>query len=164
MATEGGASAVRDDPAGFARLQWDNWGPTRWFDDATCDLVAGSFRNPDWAAITLHGYRSRWRPEALDPRYAKQRSIVEATEILHVPTLMIQGRADECDPPAESENQDRFFSKSYSRVVLDGVGHFPARESAEVVAEHLLAHLEPGRAASKRKQLNATPFATSLQP
>lgn len=59
--TEGGAAAVREDPIGFARLQWETWGPTGWLQEAVFAEVAESFRNPDWAAVTLHGYSSRWQ-------------------------------------------------------------------------------------------------------
>lgn len=31
---EAGAAAVRQDPTGFARIQWDTWSPTGWFDEA----------------------------------------------------------------------------------------------------------------------------------
>jgi pimeloyl-ACP methyl ester carboxylesterase len=145
MTTDAGAAAVRDDPERFARIQWDTWGPTDWFDDAVFAAVAGSFRNPDWVAITLHGYRSRWKPEKLDPRYTSLRDVVDATDLLQVPTLMIQGGADRCDPPGESEGQARSFANGYQRVVLDGVGHFPAREAPQAVADSIIAFLDsPG--------------------
>lgn len=141
MATEGGAAAVAADPIGFARLQWASWSPPGWYDEEAFDQAAESFRNPDWVAVTLHGYRSRWRPEPLDPRYAAARQRLDAIETLPVPTLMIQGGEDRCDPPAESENDARFFTGTYRRVVLPGVGHFPAREAPAAVAEALLQHL-----------------------
>ena len=141
MTTEGGAAAVRNDPIGFARIQWETWSPAGWFDAATFNATAESFRNPDWAAITLHGYRSRWQTEPLDPRYASLRDRIDATEILGVPALMIQGGADACDPANGSEDQQRYFTSGYRRLVLPGVGHFPAREAPVAVAEAVLAHL-----------------------
>jgi pimeloyl-ACP methyl ester carboxylesterase len=99
MTTTGGAGAVKSDPVGFARIQWETWSPTGWFEEAAFERVAESFRNPDWAAITLHGYRSRWQSEPLDPRYQAQRTTVADTEHLGVPALMVQGCADACDPP-----------------------------------------------------------------
>ena len=53
---------------------------------------------------------------------------------------MVQGGADTCDPPSESEGLEGHFD-AYERVVLDGVGHFPQREAPERVAELVLAHL-----------------------
>jgi pimeloyl-ACP methyl ester carboxylesterase len=55
---------------------------------------------------------------------------------------MIQGGADMCDPPSESENQHRSFTGAYRRVLLDGAGHFPAREAQNEVASNVLSHLK----------------------
>ncbi|PZP61025.1 MAG: alpha/beta hydrolase [Pseudoxanthomonas spadix] len=141
MATDGGAAAVAADPIGFARLQWQDWSPPGWYDEAAFARTAESFRNPDWVAVTLHGYRSRWRSEPLDPRYAAARQRLAAVETLRVPTLMIQGEDDRCDPPAESAHDARFFTGGYRRIVLPGVGHFPAREAPVDVAHALVQHL-----------------------
>jgi pimeloyl-ACP methyl ester carboxylesterase len=54
---------------------------------------------------------------------------------------MIQGEGDSCDPPSESEGQERYFSGGYRRVRLNGVGHFPAREAPDEVLHHVMAHL-----------------------
>jgi pimeloyl-ACP methyl ester carboxylesterase len=145
MTVEGGAKAVRSDPIEFARLQWETWSPTGWFEPAEFTATAESFRNPDWAAITLNGYRSRWQPEPLDSRYANSRARIDATETLVVPTLMIQGAQDRCDPPEESADDSQYFSARYQRVVLQGVGHFPAREAPAEVGRALLAHLSIAR-------------------
>ncbi len=61
MCTDGGAAAVRKDAIGFARIQWETWSPSGWFDDAEFAQTADSFSSPDWAAITLNAYRARWR-------------------------------------------------------------------------------------------------------
>jgi pimeloyl-ACP methyl ester carboxylesterase len=57
---------------------------------------------------------------------------------------MIQGAEDRCDPPGESAEDQRYFTDGYRRVVLDGVGHFPAREAPVRVAEEIVAHLRIG--------------------
>ena len=145
MSTEGGASAVRRDPKGFARIQWETWSPAGWFEEPDFQLTARAFENPDWIDITLHGYRSRWRAERMDPRYDRLREQVAGTEQLRVPAVMIQGEADGCNPPSESENQDRYFPAGYHRAVLGNVGHFPAREAPQAVAETLLDHLSVRR-------------------
>jgi pimeloyl-ACP methyl ester carboxylesterase len=143
MCTEGGAEAVRTDPIGFARLQWETWSPPGWFDDAEFTRTAASFSGPDWAAVTLNAYRARWRQgEAWDSRYdALQRRLGEV-EYLSTPTLMIQGLSDFCDPPGESEGLERFFTGGYRRVVLENVGHFPHREAPELVAQAVANHFQ----------------------
>jgi pimeloyl-ACP methyl ester carboxylesterase len=140
--TEAGAAAVRQDPTGFARIQWDTWSPPGWFDEAEFATTAAHFSEPDWAAITLNAYRSRWLSgEAADPHYEALQQRLHETEHLVVPALMLQGAADTCDGPQESEGLDHYFTAGYQRLVLAGVGHFPHRESPEAVAAAILAHL-----------------------
>jgi pimeloyl-ACP methyl ester carboxylesterase len=142
MSTEPGAAAVRKDPIGFARHQWTSWSPPSWFSDAEFEATAESFKNPDWTAITLHAYRSRWKTEPFDERYRPLRSRLAAVETIGTPTLMIQGDVDRCNPPSESEGQVRHFTGPYKRVLLKDVGHFPAREAPEQVAQIAIAHLQ----------------------
>ena len=37
---------------------------------------------------------------------------------------------------------DRFFTGGYTRIVLNGVGHFPHREAAVEVVQAVLSHLQ----------------------
>jgi pimeloyl-ACP methyl ester carboxylesterase len=113
-----------------------------WFDDAAFAEAANSFSNPDWMAITLNAYRSRWLAgEARDPRYDELQEKLFRVNAVSVPTLMIQGGSDACDAPSESEGLERFFTGGYQRLVLDGVGHFPHREASDFVADAILRHL-----------------------
>ena len=141
LTLDGGAGAVRADPKGFARIQWDTWSPPGWFDDAEFEATARSFENIDWVSITLHAYRSRWLAEATDPRYGALQRRLNSTETLATPTLMIQGGADACDEPASSEGLEHYFTAGYRRMVLSGIGHFPPREAPEEVANAIHRHL-----------------------
>jgi pimeloyl-ACP methyl ester carboxylesterase len=142
MTLDQGAAAVRRDPAGFARIQWDTWSPPGWFDDAEFQATARSFANPDWADITLNAYRERWRAEPVDSRYDRIQAQLVSIETILAPTLMIQGASDFCDAPSESEGQERYFAGGYRRIVLEGVGHFPAREDPAAVAQAVIAHVK----------------------
>ncbi|GLU34610.1 alpha/beta hydrolase [Trinickia caryophylli] len=142
MALDDGPAAVRADPKGFARIQWDTWSPPGWFDDAEFERTARAFENPDWVAVTLNGYRTRWRAdEQVDADYDGLRARFASIDRLSVPTLMIQGGADQCDAPALSEHQAHLFSGGHTRLVLDGVGHFPPREAPDIVADAIIVHL-----------------------
>jgi pimeloyl-ACP methyl ester carboxylesterase len=143
LCVDGGAERMRVDPVGFAHIQWETWSPRGWFDEAEFARTAESFLNSDWAAITLNAYRSRWLAgETSDARYdAGQRKLVEV-EMLSAPTLMIQGAADLCDAPSESEGLERYFANGYRRLLLGGVGHFPHREAPSAVADAILHHLD----------------------
>jgi len=139
MATERGAAFVRANGKAFARRQWDTWGPTGWFDDATYDVTARSFENPDWPAITLHGYRVRWEEAEPDPRHAELNRRQRAVTAIGTPTLLIHGGDDRCVMPASSAGLERNFTGVYERHVLDGIGHFPPRESPDAVAKLITA-------------------------
>jgi pimeloyl-ACP methyl ester carboxylesterase len=142
MCVEGGAAKIAADPVGFARIQWETWSPAGWFDEAAFAEAAESFSNPDWTAITLNAYRSRWREgEAWDPRYDLLQEKLREVEVLSVPTLMIQGASDLCDAPSESEGLERYFTGGYERLLLEGIGHFPHREAPDAVAVAVLRHL-----------------------
>jgi len=136
-----GARAIADDPVGFAREQWATWSPPGWWTEADLAEAAASFAHPDWVAITLNAYRTRFDPTApLDPTLAPLREVVAASEHVGVPTLLVQGGADDCDPPALSEGLEQHFDH-YRRVVLDGVGHFPHREAPDEVLALVRGHL-----------------------
>jgi pimeloyl-ACP methyl ester carboxylesterase len=142
MTTDRGAEAVRADPKGFARQQWNTWSPPRWFDDVEFEATAKSFENRHWMNITLNAYRSRWKTEPADDRYVPLKGRLRSVETLSTPTLMIQGGADKCNPPSESDSQDGYFTGGYRHAMLDGVGHFPAREAPNAVASYVLSHLK----------------------
>lgn len=142
LTLDAGAEAMRADPAGFARIQWDTWSPSGWFDDAEFAMTAKSFSHPDWASVTLNAYRRRWQPEASDSRYDALQTRLSAIETISTPTLMIQGGMDTCDEPSSSEGLDRYFTGGYRRLVLDQIGHFPPREAPDAVADAVIEHLQ----------------------
>jgi pimeloyl-ACP methyl ester carboxylesterase len=140
-----GAEAVRRDPVGFARIQWDTWSPPGWFDEDEFAATAEGFSDPDWVAISLNAYRARWvQGEEVDSHYDPlQRRLCEV-ERLSTPTLMIQGGSDYCDDPKESEGLEKFFTGRYERLLLEGIGHFPHRESPIQVAEAVIRLIQDG--------------------
>jgi len=141
MATRRGAEEVARDRRGFTRLQWENWGPDGWFNEATFDKVSKSFDNPDWLAVTLHSYRSRWDEADPDPRGAWLVAKVKATQTLSLPTIYFQGQDDGVNPPSGSEELHEKFTGKFDRILLQNVGHFPQREDPETVARALAVFL-----------------------
>jgi pimeloyl-ACP methyl ester carboxylesterase len=138
MSVDRGAEAVRADPVGFARIQWETWSPPGWFTEDAFAETSRSFLNPDWAAITLNAYRSRWREEPRDARYDPLREKMKLVEQLTVPTLMVQGAADDTVLPESTEGKERYFTDVYRRIVLERIGHFPPREAPETVAAEII--------------------------
>ena len=140
QATGRGAEAVRADPKGFAHIMWVNWSPEGWFDEAEFAETAKAFENPDWVDVTLHSYRARWDEAKPDPRSRRLEAKVKATKTLALPTLYISGKVDGVNPPVTAKTVPEKFSGPFKHVQLPGVGHFPAREAPDVVAEHLIEH------------------------
>jgi pimeloyl-ACP methyl ester carboxylesterase len=134
--TPAGAEAVRRDPVGFARIQWDTWSPPGWFTEEDFKVASRHFDKPDWAEITLNAYRSRYLAgEVVDHRYDELQAKLKNTVLIEVPALMIQGASDFCDLPSASEGQEKYFPSGYERILLEGVGHFPHREAPAKVAD-----------------------------
>jgi pimeloyl-ACP methyl ester carboxylesterase len=141
MALDRGADLVRNDRLRFTRYIWQIWNPSWYISDDEFATTAASFTNPDWAEIVLHSYRVRWGLAPSDPAYdAIERQLARSSEI-RVPALVIHGGADPCNDPSTSENKESFFTSSYKRIVLDGVGHFPQRAAAGPVAKALIEFL-----------------------
>ncbi len=138
MATPLGERTVREDPRAFAKTMWDTWSPPGWYQDAEFDATAAAFDNPDWIDITLHSYRHRWGFVPGDARYADDTAALKPLPVIATPALVIHGGADSVNPVDSSAGKERWFSSTYQRVVLDGVGHFPQREAPAAVADAIL--------------------------
>lgn len=114
MATKRGAEAIGADPHGFALIQWENWSPDGWFDEATFEKVAKSFDNPDWVAVTLHSYRVRWGEAEPDPESAWLEDRIKSTKSLALPTVYFQGLEDGVNPPELSEDLHKKFTGPFA--------------------------------------------------
>jgi len=89
--------------------------------------------------------RSMLPPSLCDARYDKLQDRLRTIDRVDVPTLMVQGAADACDPPELSEGQETYFAAGCTRIVLDGVGHFPPREAPEKTAAAIISHFRGQR-------------------
>jgi pimeloyl-ACP methyl ester carboxylesterase len=143
MCSDKGMNRLTEDPIGFSRFQWETWSPQGWFTDEDFKAAARAWENPDYPAITLNSYRSRWlQTEPCDPRYNEVQSRLSKSGPISVPTLMIQGELDFCDPPSESEGFERYFAADYERIVVADVGHFPHREAPATIADAIVHWLQ----------------------
>jgi len=141
---DAGAEAVRRDPIGFARVQWDTWSPAGWYEEAEFATTAQAFEHPDFVPTTLHYYRVRWGASPRDPAYDRlEEQLADVTE-LSVPTLLIHGGSDACIAPGQTEGLAGLFRGGYRRVVVPGAGHFVPREAPGTVADLILDHLRVG--------------------
>ena len=141
LATDRGAQALRDDRRGFTRFIWQIWSPDWQFTDEIFGRTAMSFDNPDWAEVVVHYYRHRWGLAPSDPSYQAMDEALAARSVISVPTLVLHGDGDTCNPAATSENKEALFSGPYRRVVVPRAGHFPQREQPCIVADAVLEWL-----------------------
>ncbi len=145
MALEPGAAVLRNERKAFARFLWETWSPAWRFSDDDFEATAKSFDNPDWVDIVLHSYRHRWGLAASDPDYESLEKALNPAPKISMPTLVIHGGADACNDPGTSQDRDSYFNGRYERVILDGIGHFPQRESPDATAGLVTRFLETSR-------------------
>src|SRR5499426_1772946 len=136
--TERGRAGLAKHRRELCRLLWHEWSPTWKFDDATFDLTAPSFDNPDFVPVVIHSYRHRHgnapgdpRLDAIEARLAKRRPIA-------VPSAVLHGADDTVDLPSRSEGYRPLFPAGTERTVVPGVGHFMPREEPTAVVDALL--------------------------
>jgi pimeloyl-ACP methyl ester carboxylesterase len=118
--------------------------------------------NPDWTAVTIHAYRSRWGETAFDPRSTKLEAAIKATKRLMTPTVFFHGALDGVTPPRITETMAQTFVRRFERIVIDGAGHFLPREAPEVIGPKLIEHFMDGRCVSIKNRpmsTGAPPFA-----
>jgi pimeloyl-ACP methyl ester carboxylesterase len=134
MATPRGEAVVRDSRREFTRFLWETWSPGWAFSEREFEATADGFENPDWADVTLNSYRGRWGWADGDVRYAALERRLNPTPVISAPALVLHGADDACNGVATSDGKEKFFSGPYERRVIEGCGHFPQRERADVVA------------------------------
>jgi pimeloyl-ACP methyl ester carboxylesterase len=139
--TARGEAGLRQNRHEICRLLWREWSPTWAFDDATYNLTAPAFDNPDFVPVVIHSYRHRHGNAPGDPRFdAIEHRLAERPPIT-VPTIVLHGAEDTVSPPRQSASHLAWFPAGTERHVVPGVGHFMPREKPAVVVEALLALL-----------------------
>lgn len=141
MATPRGARLVEQDRESFIRYLWQSWNPGFQASTQAVEEVIVAAQNPDWAAVTLDSYRSRWGWSTPDQRYRGAELAMQANPLIAVPTLLLHGALDPCNAPQTSAGKEALFTADYRREVLENIGHFPQRQAPERVLAALLPFL-----------------------
>jgi pimeloyl-ACP methyl ester carboxylesterase len=123
----------------LCKLLWKLWSPTWRFDDATYDLTARSFDNPDFVAVAVHSYRLRYGLAPGDPAVEDSERRLTALPSITVPAIALHGADDGVTPATPPEKQARFFRGRYERHVLSGVGHNLPQEAPQKFADAVLS-------------------------
>ncbi len=95
----------------FNRLIWTNASPLWHFEDATYDLTAASFDNPDHADIVIHNYRWRLSLAPGETRYDDDEQRLAAKPAITVPAITIGSDFD--GPAKDGAAYRRLFTGPY---------------------------------------------------
>ena len=143
--TERGRAGLEANRRDIARLLWRLWSPNWQFDDATFEVTAASFDNPDFVAVTIHSYRHRHRNALGDPVLEPVEQRLARQPAISVPTIILHGAADGVAPVVQSAGHAAHFTGRYDRRVVPAAGHFLSRETPDAVVQALRDLIEGPR-------------------
>lgn len=135
---ERGRAGLAANRAGIARLLWHQWSPDWRFDDATFEVSAAAFDNPDFVEVVVHSYRHRYGYAPGDPALEPIEARLAAQPRIAVPTIAPHGETDGIGLVAASASHHRFFTGPYERRIYPRVGHNPPQEAPEAFARAVL--------------------------
>jgi pimeloyl-ACP methyl ester carboxylesterase len=141
--TDRGDAGYRRYTEDFNKLIWQLASPAWQFTDATYQLTAAAFDNPDHADIVLHNYRWRLGLAAGEPRFDADERRLADTPPITVPTITI---ASDFDGAARTGTSYRSrYTGWYQHRVLDGIGHNVPQEAPDAFTSAVIdVHTQKG--------------------
>jgi len=136
--TERGRAGLKANRHEICKLLWRMWSPNWAFSDATYDLTAASFENPDFVDVVIHSYRHRHQNAPGDPAQEAVEERLAAQPAIMVPAIVLHGEADGVGPVASSMSHAKYFTNSYERRVIPAAGHFLPNEAPEAVVQAIV--------------------------
>lgn len=136
---ERGRKGLEQNRYELCRLLWKLWSPHWNFDEQTYRRTAASFDNPDFVDVVVHSYRVRYDLVAGDPALEDIEQGLAAQPKIGVPTVAIDGEADGVMPIGGCEDHVGYFTGSFERIVLPGIGHNPPQEAPKAFADAVLS-------------------------
>jgi pimeloyl-ACP methyl ester carboxylesterase len=132
FATPRGELGYRSNTHDFNKLIWQLASPQWAFTDATYDLSAAAFDNPDHVDIVIHNYRWRQSLAPGESRYDGDEQRLAAKPPIAVPTITI---GSDFDGAAKDGAAYRpLYTGWYQHRVLDGIGHNVPQEAPQAFA------------------------------
>ena len=140
--TERGRAGLHQNRRDISRLLWQLWSPNYDFDDATFELAAASFDNPDFVDVVIQSYRHRFGNTPGDAKLEDIEALLEARPPITVPTISLVGEMDGVRPPGPDTHAPH-FTGPYERRIIPRAGHFVPREAPEAFAQAVKDLIEP---------------------
>jgi pimeloyl-ACP methyl ester carboxylesterase len=138
FATERGRVGYDKHRREFAKLIWRTASPKWEFDDATFELSAASFDNPDHVAVVIHNYRWRLGLAQGEAGFAEIEARLADTPAITVPTITLEGDANGAPHPEPDVYASRFDGPYEHRTIEGGVGHNLPQEAPGAFADAVL--------------------------
>jgi pimeloyl-ACP methyl ester carboxylesterase len=141
--TERGRLGLAQHRREICKLLWRDWSPSYRFDDATYELTARAFDNPDFVEIVIHSYRHRHGNAPGDPRFDEIERRLAARPPITVPTIILHGGDDGVSLLRRTDAELKLFPPGTASHVVPGAGHFLPREKpgAPALVDALLTML-----------------------
>ncbi|MFC3814961.1 alpha/beta fold hydrolase [Lysobacter sp. GCM10012299] len=138
FATERGRAGYAKNRHDFAKLIWKLASPKWNFDDATFDLSAAAFENPDHVDIVIHNYRWRLGLAEGEAKYDDAEQKLALFPPIAVPTITLEGDANGAPHPLPESYAKRFTGKYQHRLLTGGIGHNPPQEAPREFAQAVI--------------------------
>jgi pimeloyl-ACP methyl ester carboxylesterase len=139
--SERGRSGLTQNRQDFCRLLWRLWSPCWNFTEETYQRTAVSFNNPDFVEVVIHSYRHRFGLVPGDPAVEEIEQRLIKQPKISIPSIALDGEDNGVLSPDGSKNHQPFFTGSYERRVIAGVGHNLPQEAPQEFAQAVLSLL-----------------------
>jgi pimeloyl-ACP methyl ester carboxylesterase len=138
FATDRGCAGYEKYRGAFARLIWQLASPKWRFDDATFDLTAKAFDNPDHVSLVIHNYRWRLGLVEGESKYDHLETQLASSPVISVPSITLEGDANGAPHPDPASYAGKFSGKYIHRLVTGGIGHNLPQEAPRLFAEAVI--------------------------
>jgi len=129
---------TRDDAA-LVETFLRRWSGSAWPDTETADAYRAAMLVPNTAHCSVEFYR--WAVRSI-PRRDGRRFQAAVAAPVEVPVLQVHGVRDGAVLPRSVDGSEAYAGAGYTRVDLEGVGHFPHEEDPDAFDAALLPWIE----------------------
>lgn len=138
FATERGRAGYEKNRRAFAKLIWQTASPKWRFDDATFERSAAALDNPDHVAISVHNYRWRLGLADGESKYDELERKLAQGPLITVPTITMEGDANEAPHPDPVVYAKKFVGKYEHRLIGGGTGHNLPQEAPRAFTQAVI--------------------------